>query len=280
MSQYLYFWLLSKGKGWYISMWLNKNRRKGFTMVELIVVLGIIGVLTAIILPFVVGSGKPEEANAKAKSFYYATQNVFTNIKATNTEVVEDSTTNKLVGGGYFTIHWVGTPFWAGSDTDYYFIEAEAQQDEGFTKITVGLFDTSLPGYSVAQQYKCLSESLSTQSPTVYRRQEFTSGDLFDSFNGYTTNDETGYYYAIVDYKCRVVATYWSSDPISVFSDIGTGEFTKDTITFSDNNKIDFSIVGAFPTTKGGIGEEMFDPTVTAFVEEGDDADAEEPEEG
>ncbi|MBE6880458.1 MAG: DUF5023 domain-containing protein [Ruminococcaceae bacterium] len=233
-------------------MWLNKNRRKGFTMVELIVVLGIIGVMTAIILPMVVGSGKPQAANAKAKSFYYAAQNVFMNIKTDKPELDVEKDHES-----YFTINCAGTSYGSYFADDYYFVEAEAKVNEGFTKITVALFEdgTSLPA---EEQYKCLSKTLSDNAPSTYRREEFTSGSLFDAFNGFTTNEEYGYYYAIVDYKCRVIATYWSDEPLSVLSDDTTGEYTKQSIQFIDNNKVDFTYVGAFPETRGAVGDYMF----------------------
>ena len=256
MSHYPYFWLLSKGKGWYKTMWINKNRRKGFTMVELIVVLAIIGILMAIIIPMVAGSGRDDAANAKAKSFFYATQSVFMNYKTDKPEIDMDDTGNT---SSYFSIvsDDDGNTYSAFFEDDFYFIEAEATTNEGFTKVTVGLYEgsTSIPA---AEQYKCLSKALSQNAPSTYRRQEITSGSILDSLNNFSNSEDTGYYYALVDYKCRVIATYWSSEPISVLSDNTTGEFKKDTIQFIDNNKIDYTIVGAFPEDRGSAGDVMF----------------------
>lgn len=237
-------------------MWLKKNRRKGFTIVELIVVLGIIGVLTAIILPMLVGSGKPQAANAKAKSFYYSTQSVFMDYKTSNPDITEKTISGTpTLSDSYFTVSCGGVSYGAYFDSNYYFIEAQATANEGFTKVTVALHGDTDP---TEYQYKCLSATLSQDSPSTYRRQEFTSGAILDAYNGFSTKDDYGYYYALVDWQCRVVATYWSDEPLSVLSDDTTGEFSKQTIQFIDNNKIDYTYVGAFPETRGAVGDLMF----------------------
>ena len=209
-------------------------------MVELIVVLGIIGVITAIVLPMISGAGKPQEANAKAKSFYYATQNVFMNYKI---EKPEQET-------GYFSISANGSNYKASADYQYYFVMAEAENGIGFTKVTVAVSNNAAA--PTEEEYKCLKSSYSI-------KQEFTSGDLLDKFNSYSANDDHGYYYALVDYKCRVVASYWSEEPLSVLSDNTVGEFKKNTVVFTENNKVDHTFVGAFPTEKGAIGSAMFE---------------------
>lgn len=232
--------ILFQGKGWYISMWLKKNRSKGFTMVELIVVLGIIGVLSAIILPMLVGSGKPQEANAKAKNFYHSTQNVF----------IEYKTDNPKDEAGFFSVEKNGATASAVFNHEYYFIAAEAKENEGFQKVTVSVskYNGTL---NAEQSYKCMAD-------TYDHIQEFTSGDLLDAYNGFSTQDDRGYYYAIVDWQCRVVATYWSEEPITVLSNDTTGAFAKASILFTDDYKVDYSYVGAFPTEKGAVGKMMF----------------------
>lgn len=225
-------------------------------MVELIVVLGIIGVMTAIILPMVVGSGKPQEANAKAKNFYYMTQNVFVNFKTDQPEIVDKTISGiPTLSSSYFTVECGGVSYGAYFESNYYFVEAEAKANEGFTKVTVALHGDTDPS---KYQYKCLSATLSQSDPSTYRRQEFTSGAIVDAFNTFSTKDDQGYYYALVDYKCRVVATYWSSEPISVLSDDTTGAFAKNAIQFTDDYKVDYTFVGAFPTPLGAVGKEMF----------------------
>ena len=209
-------------------------------MVERIVVLGIIGVITAIVLPMISGAGKPQEANAKAKSFYYTAQNVFMDYKIDAPELES----------GYFSISANGSNYTASAEHQYYFVMARAEQNVGFTKITVAVSNSA--SAQTEEEYMCLKSSYTI-------KQEFDSGELIDKFNGYSANDDYGYYFALVDYKCRVVATYWSEEPLSVLSDNTLGEFKKNTVVFTENNKVDHTFVGAFPTEKGAIGSAMFE---------------------
>ena len=50
------------------------KNRKGFTMVELIIVIAIIGVLLAMVLPNLLSSNKDTEGKGFAKEFFYKTQ--------------------------------------------------------------------------------------------------------------------------------------------------------------------------------------------------------------
>ena len=222
--------------------------RKGFTIIELIVVLGIIAVLSAIMLPMFANSGKPQEAAAKAKSFYYAAQSVFIDYKASNTD--------SLVTEGYFK-YQKGTEKYFAKDADgtkyatYLYVVAHAEPDKGFTSVELSV-SSDTEEYS-ENGYDCLNPSYS-----AYVEQ--TSGELLDALNSYSTTDDYGYYYALVDSQCRVLVSYWSQDDINILSDAGTGSgaFSKSKISFTSNDTIGSSIVGSYPTSYSANDMDMF----------------------
>lgn len=57
-----------------ISLFNRLKKRKGFTIVELVVVMAIMGVILAMVLPNMFVSDKPAKGNALSKEFFYKTQ--------------------------------------------------------------------------------------------------------------------------------------------------------------------------------------------------------------
>lgn len=221
---------------------MNRLRNsKGFTMVELIVVIGIIGILTAIMLPVFANSGKSQEANARAKSFYYAAQNVFIDYKADNTDSSVTEGYFKFAGGTKYAKDAAG-----GKNATYLYVCAYAEAGKGFTKVSVSTTDQA-DNFTSAAGYKCMAAP-----------EEQASGDLLDALNTFSTTDDEGYYYALVDSQCRVVSAYWSKDDMNTLSDDTSGVYKKASVQFTDNYVVDYSVVGAFPTEYGAIGEAMF----------------------
>ena len=83
--------------------YLTKTRKKGFTLIEMIVVIAIIAVLIALVAPLMtryIGTAKQTKADAAAKSLYtaaqaYVAEQVLDGVDADSINSVDESTVYK-----------------------------------------------------------------------------------------------------------------------------------------------------------------------------------------
>ena len=87
-----------------------RNNKKGFTIVELVIVIAVIGILAAVLIPTF--SSVTENARASAR------------LQETRNAMVEYMTEND----GYIA---EGTVFMYDDDTDYYFVYSDGELTEG-----------------------------------------------------------------------------------------------------------------------------------------------------
>ena len=213
---------------------MQLKNKKGFTLVELIVVLAMIGVLTAIILPLSMNAGKPQAAVAKAKSFYFGSQRILIQYRADSPELQT----------GYLSYKKDAMTYTINTG-DYMYICAKAEKNNGFTELK--LAKLSAP-----------SDGTAANPATGYTQLQFaaeitassTDHSLLDKLNTFSTDDDYGYYYALVDDQCKVVMTYWTGyddiDELSRSTDSSPG-FTKTSISTTGDYYVDSFILGAYP---------------------------------
>ena len=172
---------------------MQLKNKKGFTLVELIVVLAMIGVLTAIILPLSMNAGKPQAAVAKAKSFYFGSQRILIQYRADSPELQTGYLSYKK-GAMTYTIN----------TGDYMYICAKAEKNNGFTELKLAKLSAPADGTAANPatgytQFQFAAEITASS----------TDHSLLDKLNTFSTDDDEGYYYALVDDQCKVIMTYW-----------------------------------------------------------------------
>lgn len=164
--------------------------KKGFTLIEMIVVIIIIGVLTAMIVPSLTYDQKPALGKALAKDVYYNAQDVLSTIEITNPSAIPST------GGKSFVV------FYAALDN-------QGQVIKGGSGVANPVVGSAGKVHTAAVSTTSFDTLIADASKTDAQKKMYSK--MQTALEKYTTQKEgmEGTIYIVTDETYRVLATYW-----------------------------------------------------------------------
>ena len=164
--------------------------KKGFTLIEMIIVIVIIGVLTAMIVPSLTYDQKPALGKALAKDVYYNAQDVLSTIEITNPTAIPST------GGKSFVV------FYAALDN-------QGQVIKGGSGVANPVVGSAGKVHTAAVSTTSFDTLIADASKTDAQKKMYSK--MQTALEKYTTQKEgmEGTIYIVTDETYRVLATYW-----------------------------------------------------------------------
>lgn len=206
-------------------------KKAGFTLVELIAVIAILGIMIAIVVPLLTtADARKNEVREYARSFYSNVQELM---------IDEKLAKNPLPGG---------------DPTKYVLVCVSVDEDV-----------TDYSGVKIFMSYGTDTSNFTghleelVDTTTDDDKVVLAAGSTYEKYAEFAnslrklllSNERTGWYYALVDDKYRVVSAYFVSGEGSDYGTVSTMSFTSDYILNDD-------YAGAWPEELCDSGKAMF----------------------
>lgn len=164
--------------------------KKGFTLIEMIIVIVIIGVLTAMIVPSLTYDQKPALGKALAKDVYYNAQDVLSTIEITNPTAIPST------GGKTFVVF-------------YAMLDNQGQVIKGGSGVANPVVGSAGTVHTAAVATTSFDTLIADASKTDAQKKMYSK--MQTALEKYTTQKEgmEGTIYIVTDETYRVLATYW-----------------------------------------------------------------------
>ena len=188
-----------------ISRLARLRAKKGFTLIEIIVVVGIIAILAAMIVPAMAYDNRPTQGKGLAKELFYRTQDVLSSVEESNPDAITGTSEvifyAKLLQSGELDVKIDPT--------------TKKVTDPGCGRISGG---TMVP-FPVTVTGLTDSDALDRTMKTMFEQK-------LTRFDGMA-----GIIYIVVDSDYRSVGAFWSDDPDP--ADLIGSSLTDDCVTSS-----------------------------------------------
>ena len=197
------------------------RNKKGFTFVELIVVMGIIAVLAAIIIPNLIGNDtdKKRSANVNSQTFFTAVQLAMTRAQTTERSLVSYAT-----GEFHFIEYEKGVntiKSQLGESAPLMFIEAEFEQ-------------RGIKGVHIEETLTRLMALPDFDGTTQTTLESYIATNL----DKYMVDSYQGYFYAVVDSNFTVLATHFVQDRLPMSTSYANASAFRDALMLNSSERV------------------------------------------